>query len=171
MTGTAPRTGRRPLTAHDERFVFDVFCATRGPRFEQAGLEPPLLATLLAQQFRAQREQYRAGFPGADFDLVLADGEPIGYLYACRRPGAFALIDVALAPEHRGRGHGTRVVTELIEQAARAGEPLAAHVEKGARAWALWQRLGFRVKGDEGVYLAIERPPGPLPRSPGVEPG
>lgn len=42
-------------------------------------------------------------------------------------PDAFVIHDVAIAPEHRGRGLGTRLLCEIVEAADRHGVSL--HVE------------------------------------------
>ncbi len=161
MPGTRPPELRlRPIAADDEAFVFGVFSAVRGAPLRQAGLPEAVLGPLLEQQYRAQQAQYRAQFPSADFDLVFAGDDAVGYLYAQRGPTHFVLIDVALMPAHRGCGLGARLVGDLIAAANAAGQRIDAHVAKDGRAWALWRRLGFEVVGDDGVYLAIVRRPG-----------
>lgn len=159
-------TARRPeqlvlrvIGAEDASFVREVFCATRAAPFRQAGLPESVIVPLLSQQYQAQQAQYRAQFPAADFDLVLVDGEAAGYLYALRGPERFVLIDVALLPSHCGQGVGRRLVGALIAEAAAANRPLDAHVARDGRAWRLWQRLGFEVVSDDGVYLTIVRRP------------
>ncbi|WP_186301540.1 GNAT family N-acetyltransferase [Denitromonas halophila] len=156
---TTDKLALRAIDAADDAFVFEVFSATRAAPFRQAGLPESVIGPLLEQQYRAQQSQYRAQFPGADFDLVMVDGVAVGYVYALRGLSHFALIDVALLPAHCGQGIGSRVVGALIAEADAAGLCLSAHVAKGGRAWRLWQRLGFEVVGDDGVYLAIERRP------------
>jgi ribosomal protein S18 acetylase RimI-like enzyme len=79
-----------------------------------------------------------------------------------RGPDDFVLIDITLLPEHRNSGIGAGLVRELIVQANAAHEPLRAHVLKQNPAWRLWQRLGFHLISDDGVYLAIEVPAGSI---------
>lgn len=159
MSEGAALASLRAITPADDAFVFGVFAATRADPFRQAGLPETMIEQLLDQQFRAQRSHYHARFPGARFDIVLCAGQPIGYLYTQRGPDRFVLIDVALLPARRAQGIGALLVTELISEASTAGMPVEAHVGKGARAWNLWHRLGFEVVGDDGVYLALQRPP------------
>lgn len=147
----------RPAHADDRAFVFSVFVGTRAGRFESAELAQQQLQQLLEMQFRAQQAQYQAQFPSADFNLVLCDDRQIGYFYVDRSGNPFVLIDIALLPEHIGRGVGTYLVNTLIAEAFREGKPLSAHVDKSnSQAWRLWQRLGFQLVGDNGVYLEIE---------------
>lgn len=109
-------------------------------------------------QFDAQQCQYHARFPGADFDIVLLRGVPVGRFYAQRGPEDFVLIDIALLPEHRNAGIGGRLVGSLIAEARGAGKPLQAHVQRENPAWRLWQRLGFEEVGNDSAYLRIQVP-------------
>ena len=83
---------------------------------------------------------------------------PVGNFYTLRGPDEFVLIDITLLPEHRNAGIGAGLVQELIAQANAENEPLFAHVLKDNPAWRLWQRVGFRLVNDDGMYLRIEVP-------------
>lgn len=154
---------RRPITDADLDFLFEVFCSAQGEKFAALDLHPEQLEQLLRTQFEAQRRSYLSQFPDADFDLVLIDGVLAGNLYAQRGPGEFVLIDITLLPQHRNSGAGGELIRQLIAEANTAGKPLSAHVAKDNPAWHLWQRLGFQIVGDDGVYLIIEVPTGNSP--------
>ena len=155
-TDSGLRVALRPLAAEDEEFALRVFAAVRGAQFRQAGLPGPEVERLLALQRRAQLDQYRTRFPNADLDVVLADHVAVGYLHVDRGDGKYVLIDVALLPEASGQGIGSCLIVDLLREAALDGKPVAAHVEKHNPAARLWQRLGFVVIADDGVYLELE---------------
>jgi GNAT superfamily N-acetyltransferase len=67
-------------------------------------------------------------------------------------------MDITLLPEHRGRGIGTRLLGDLMAEAAAGGKPLTTHVERFNRALALYERLGFIPVADKGVYLLLQFP-------------
>lgn len=70
------------------------------------------------------------------------------------------VIDVALLQAWRGHGIGSSLLGELLAEASAAGRPVSLHVERENPAQCLYQRLGFRVLRDEGVYLRMDwRPP------------
>ena len=148
----------KSIGAADEEFLFEVFCKVHEGQFASLQVPAGQKAQLLKLQFAAREQQYRHQFPDADFDLVLREGIPIGNFYAQRGPNHYVLIDVSLLPEQRSAGIGAALVRELIAQAHTAGKPLRAHVLRQNPAWRLWQRLGFRMIGDDGVYLEIEVP-------------
>ena len=87
------------------------------------------------------------------------DGEPAGRLYVHRGPSEIRIVDIALLPEHRGGGIGTSLLEELSAEADAAGKSLTIHVERMNPALRLYDRLGFSVAEDKGVYLLLERSP------------
>jgi ribosomal protein S18 acetylase RimI-like enzyme len=116
----------------------------------------------LRAQFDAQDAWWREHYADASFDIVLVDGEPAGRLYVHRGPSEFRIVDIALLPEHRGSGIGTSLLEELASEADAAGRSLTIHVERMNPALRLYERLGFRLAEDKGVYLFLERPARPI---------
>jgi hypothetical protein len=51
---------------------------------------------------------------------------------------------------------GGELLARLQARATTAGKPLSVHVERFNPALRLYQRLGFRVAEDKGVYLLLE---------------
>jgi ribosomal protein S18 acetylase RimI-like enzyme len=115
----------------------------------------------LRSQFEAQDAWYREHYASASFDVILVDGEPAGRLYVLRRDAEIRIVDIALLPEQRGSGVGTSLLRELLAEADAAGKSVAIHVERMNPALRLYERLGFSVAEDKGVYLFLERPPRP----------
>lgn len=148
----------RPICATDRDFLFSVFCSARSELIEALDLPDIQKEQLMRIQFQAQEDAYKKRFPNAAFDLLLVDGKPAGCFYAQRGPESFVLIDITLLPEQRNRGIGGTLVQQLLADARAAGKPLNAHVRKDNPAWRLWERLGFRIVSDNGVYYAIEAP-------------
>ena len=113
----------------------------------------------LRSQFDAQDAWWRENYAEASFDVVLVDGEPVGRLYVQRGPSEIRIVDIALLPEHRGGGIGTRLVEELFREADAVGKTLTIHVERMNPALRWYERLGFELAEDKGVYLLLERKP------------
>src|SRR5207244_12709415 len=99
----------------------------------------------------------------ASFDVILVDGEPAGRLYVHRGPSEIRIVDVALLPEQRGSGGGTRLLGDLLAEADEASKSVTIHVERMNPALRLYERLGFALAEDKGVYLFLERPARPIP--------
>jgi ribosomal protein S18 acetylase RimI-like enzyme len=138
---------RRAAEPGDAAALFGIFASTRPA--EVAALPE----ALMRMQFEAQDQQYRAAYPDAAFDLVLEGETIVGRLYVDSAPERLHVIDIAILPEHRGRGIGTALLEELFA----AGKPVSLHVERSNRARTLYERLGFREVEDRGLYLLLER--------------
>jgi ribosomal protein S18 acetylase RimI-like enzyme len=153
---------RRPETAADAGFLFALFCVSRPPGADFAGLDAAMRDTLLRQQYAGQTATYRARYPQALFDIVHCDDAPIGRIVFDRGVAAFTLVDIALLPAWRGRGIGMALIAALCGAAREAGRPVRLSVSLGnPDARRLYQRLGFVVIAGSGTDVQLEwRPSG-----------
>ena len=110
-------------------------------------------------QFDAQDAWWREHYAQASFDVILVDGEPAGRLYVLRGESEIRIVDIALLPEQRGNGVGSSLLRDLLAEADAAGKSVTIHVERMNPALRLYERLGFALAEDKGVYLFLERPP------------
>jgi len=106
----------------------------------------------LAEQSDLQHRHYVANYPGADLLLIESDSIPIGRIYVYRSAREIRLMDIALVPDWRNRGIGTRLLRELMAEARSSGSSLTLHVEPANPAQRMYQRLGFRLIEQRGVY-------------------
>jgi ribosomal protein S18 acetylase RimI-like enzyme len=116
-------------------------------------------AVFLRQQFDAQDAWWQENYAAASFDVIVVDGEPAGRLYVHRGRSEIRIVDIALLPEHRGNGIGTRLVEDLLAEGDVEAKSVTIHVERMNPALRLYERLGFTLAEDKGVYLFLERPP------------
>ena len=85
---------------------------------------------------------------------------PLGRLYVHRGETDIRIVDIALLPEHRGRGIGSHLLRAILDEAAKRGRTVSIHVERFNPALRLYERLGFAHVADTGVYYLMEwRPP------------
>jgi GNAT superfamily N-acetyltransferase len=152
---------RRPAGEADRSFMLRVYAGVREPELEAAGLPREQWETFIAQQFDAQDRHY-ATYRDTSFEVVLVDDEPAGRLIVARWPDDLRVVDVALLPEHRGRGVGGTLLRSLLEEADERGVKASIHVERFNPALRLYTRLGFRSVSETDVYLLLERPPRPV---------
>ena len=151
----------RPALPEDEPFLFALYASTRAEEMATWGLVGAQAEMFLRMQHAAQQQHYRATLPHAEHRIVEQDGKPIGRLLVDRRADEFRLVDVALLPEHRGRGLGTSLLQDLLAEARAASKPVRLHALRGGRAAALYAKLGFSAAGEEGPYTSMEWRPGP----------
>jgi ribosomal protein S18 acetylase RimI-like enzyme len=144
----------------DELFLFELYCSTRTAELAAWGLDETQQKTFLELQFTARQRHYELAYEGADHKIVLRDDHPAGRLLVFSSDHEYVLVDIALLPEQRGSGIGTALIQELLDKAKGAGKAVSLHVEKHNRARQLYERLGFDIIGDTGVYFKMEWRPG-----------
>jgi GNAT superfamily N-acetyltransferase len=145
----------------DRAFLARVYASTRAEELAQLDWPGEAKVAFLEQQFAAQDAHYRQHYTGASFDVVVDDGADVGRLYVDRWEREIRIMDIAILPDFRGRGIGSRLLASLIEESEGSGKPLTIHVERMNPALTWYERLGFRQSEDRGVYLLMERPPAP----------
>jgi ribosomal protein S18 acetylase RimI-like enzyme len=148
----------RPVEVADRAFLVDLYGSTREEELAPARLDEATRRAFIEHQFSAQDAHYRNNYPGATLDLIEVDGRPAGRLYVHRGPSDIRIMDIALMPEFRGSGIGTGLLRVLMDEADASGRKLSIHVEMNNPARSLYDRLGFRQAGEQGIYVLMERP-------------
>jgi ribosomal protein S18 acetylase RimI-like enzyme len=154
-TATAAITLRKVGPA-DEAFLFRVYASTRSEELAPVGWTEEQKQAFLLQQFQAQSAYWGEHYAGADLRVIEVDGVPAGRFYVNRGSEEIRLVDIALLPEYRRGGIGTRLVEDLLAEAESRGLPVTAHVEVFNPARSLYNRLGFQTVEDRGVYLFLK---------------
>ncbi len=142
----------------DEAFLYQVYAGTRQEELALVDWDEERREAFLRQQFTAQHRWYYEQYTDTTFDVVLADGAPIGRLYVARWPDEIRIVDIALLPEHRRRGIGSALLAQLLNGADRSGLRTTIHVERFNPARRLYDRLGFVPVAETAPYLFMERP-------------
>lgn len=150
----------RTETAEDETFLAEVYASTRQDELNQTNWDDKTRAAFLDMQFKAMLKGYRSTYPQAQFSIILSDDKPVGRMVVDRTAAEIRVVDIALLPVHCGRGIGTRLMREIMEEAARASKPVRLAVFHGTRAIGFYGWLGFRSKSGPGVYIEMEWIPG-----------
>jgi len=146
----------RLVRAGDEAHLFKVYASTRSEELAQVAWDDGQKESFLRMQFDAQRKFYESEYPGAAFQLILVADEPAGRLYMHRREREIRIMDIALLPEFRGHGIGTKLLNEILAEGARTARPVTIHVESFNPAQRLYERLGFTKVASNGVYHLLE---------------
>jgi GNAT superfamily N-acetyltransferase len=140
----------------DESFLRELFASTRVDELAPLGWSASELDAFLTMQFDAQRAQYRANHPDADFLVLTLGPQRVGRLYVDRGETSMLLIDIIVLPHHRGGGLGTAVMQRLMADAERARQPLRLSAAKTSPALRLYRRLGFATIADHGLTWHME---------------
>jgi ribosomal protein S18 acetylase RimI-like enzyme len=142
----------RAIADADRPFLVRVYASTRAEELAAAPLTDAQKAAFLEGQFHLQHAHYQKHYPQADWLVTSRAGEDIGRLYIERWPSQHRIIDIAFLPGHRGKGFGSALLRDLMDEAAACGKDVSIHVEKDNPAMRLYRRLGFITEEDKGVY-------------------
>lgn len=155
----------RAPDAADQTFLDLLYASTRVD-LQHAGLDPAMLATLLTMQQRVHEQGQRNAFPHARHALLEAGGESLGRLVLdTDGQRGMRVIDIALLPQARRRGHGRAVLQALQRHAAALGMPLRLRVAgSNEQAMRLYLALGFTLDmevhaGDDAAHELVWRAP------------
>lgn len=159
MHAGSSRLRLRPERDADLDFLRTLYASTRAEELDQVGWPPAVREQFIAQQFAAQRSQYRQHYADAAFLVIELDDVRVGRLYVHRTRSELRLMEVALLPAARGRGIGSRLMDRLVGWSDALGLPITLHVEPFNRAQRLYRRLGFDTVEVRGVYHFMRREP------------
>lgn len=140
--------GARAPRDSDASFLARLYASTRPDLLGDGSADPVFASALIAMQQRLQGADYRARFPHADTWLLERAGAPYARIVVERDALRIRLVDIAVLPEARGQGAGTRILLALQQWAGDCGVPLQLAVHAGnPRARRLYLALGFVADG------------------------
>jgi ribosomal protein S18 acetylase RimI-like enzyme len=130
----------RPATADDTEFFFTLHKESLGPYVDQIwGWDDDEQRAYMTGDFDADRVR-----------VIVVDGVDAGRLDVEERDDEVFLALIELAPEHQGRGIGSRLVRELVDGADGKRVTLSV-LGVNERAHQLYRRLGFTEVSRDGV--------------------
>lgn len=146
----------RPEQPADEPFLLELYACARQEELDLTGWDAAARQAFLNMQFRAMRAGYAATYPKADFCIVLLEAKPVGRQVIDLDGERVRVVDLALLPACRNRGMGEFLMRQILSEAELVRKPVCLQVLCASRALRFYQRLGFRMIGDNGVYLQLE---------------
>jgi ribosomal protein S18 acetylase RimI-like enzyme len=158
----------RPAVAADYEELVRVYASTRAAELAQVTWwDDGQKLAFCRSQYDAQKEEYDARFPDAEYDVIELEARTVGRVWVGRAEEEIRLLDIALLPEAQRRGLGAAIVGALIEEARASGKCLRHMVFMlNTDARRFYERLGFRVFEDLGGYLHMEWVPESVNRAP-----
>lgn len=143
----------------DQSFLLKIYSSTRQNEMALVDWSEDQKEAFLQMQFNAQRQYYADNYPGAQYQIILWDNQPIGRLYIHQRQSEIRIMDISILPEYQNKGIGSTILKGILSQGSLLNVPVTIHVEQFNPALRLYQRLGFQLREDRGVYLFLEWQP------------
>jgi ribosomal protein S18 acetylase RimI-like enzyme len=137
----------RPARVADEAFLLELRKNTMERYLESAG-EP------IDEETHLRR--IRSHF--SDAKIICHAGAGIGLIKTHLSATEWAISQLQIAPALQGKGVGTEVIRQVIEQAVRDSLPVTLCVLRNNPAIRLYERLGFRVVLQNHAELSLVRP-------------
>jgi ribosomal protein S18 acetylase RimI-like enzyme len=105
-----------------------------------------------------QRKLHQRRFAEHDFRIIHLSGVDVGILAMSRQPDRIKLNQMFILPEYQSKGIGGGCMKLLIKGAAVAQLPIRLQVLKvNPRAFAFYQRFGFKRTGENDDHFLMER--------------
>jgi GNAT superfamily N-acetyltransferase len=130
----------------------EVYASTRLEEFEGFDWDDNQKQAFIKMQFLARERSQ----PRVDNKIILLNGRAIGRILVDRTETPMVLRDIALLTEYRNAGIGSRLLRELMTEAASAGKPIRLHVVSTSPAVRFYERLGFRSSSNEAGVAYLE---------------
>ena len=146
----------RPMRPDDDQALTEMFVDVRRAPFDESGLDPASVTTLLHHQAELQTYGYENAYPDAVWETITLDGEPVGRLITDTTPERIVLVDIFVAREHQGRGIGSLVLGAELERAGQ--RPIELRVDRGSPAARWYTAFGFEPVGGDVLQLSMIRP-------------
>ena len=143
----------RDATPEDGPFLRDVYASTRAAEMEMVPWSEEQKGAFLKFQFEAQDLHYRSQ-SGADFQIILNAGAPVGRLYLLRKADEIRILDITILPEWRSQGIGSSLIGQLLDEAGERA--VTIWVENFNPSQSLFRRLGFAMVQEEGFNQLLE---------------
>jgi ribosomal protein S18 acetylase RimI-like enzyme len=106
-----------------------------------------------------QRQLHERRFAEQDFRVIQVSGTDVGIMAMSRQPDCIKLYQMFILPEYQGQEIGEACMKLLITEAVVAQLPIRLQVLKvNPRAFAFYQRLGFKRIGETETHILMERP-------------
>jgi ribosomal protein S18 acetylase RimI-like enzyme len=156
---TLPDITLRHVLSSDNDFLVEVYASTRAEEMAMVPWTDEQRQVFVRSQFNAQQTHYREKYPTATHEIILWKDRPVGQLYVARLDKEIRIVDITLMPTERGRGIGSYLINQLLEEAQRKNKITRIYVEEFNPSLSLFQRLGFNMREQHGFHLLMEWTP------------
>jgi ribosomal protein S18 acetylase RimI-like enzyme len=143
----------RDTTPEDQDFLLNVYASTRLDELAVTGWDDNQKLAFIRMQFLVRERSW----PEVDSKIILLNGHPVGRMLVDRGDAEILLRDIALLTEYRNAGIGSRLLQDLMNEAAAARKLISLHVLSTSPAVRFYERLGFtKTSTEPAAYLEMK---------------
>jgi ribosomal protein S18 acetylase RimI-like enzyme len=107
----------------------------------------------------AHAKGFRQQWNQTQVRIITLEGSDIGWLQSFTQDDDLFLAQLFVERSHQCRGIGTEVTKRLIREAEQRNQAVQVNVVKRTPAMRLYERLGFRIVGEEERKFYMKRDP------------
>lgn len=135
--------GLRAALENDVEFLFRV--STEAMRPVDRALNPNKISDV-DEEFKKYQEKFNAG----EIDIITYINEDVGRLRVVRTDSSIYVGGIQILPQFQGKGIGTSIFTNLINESDKGGIPITLEVhDVNLDAIKFYKNLGFESVGHE----------------------
>lgn len=135
----APAFQLRPANAGDFGFARKLYMNSM----------QPLLSELGAWDADKADAAFEGYFIVDEIRIVTLNGTDVGWLQVSSTPTELCLDQIHLVEQARNRGVGRQLIRSIVDEAFAQGKNVSLSLVKGNPAIHLYERLGFRLTGED----------------------
>ena len=113
----------------------------------------PLLSRLDAWDEADVLAKFRSDYRADEVQIITVGGRDVGFLHVEENHGGISLAQIHVEAPYRSRGIGTMLIKDLLRDARVKSKPVSLSVVKHNPAQRLYERLGFKVIGEDETKL------------------
>ncbi len=113
----------------------------------------PLLRRLGALNKQDLITNFRRLYQRDDVKIIVVGGVDAGWLQVGESEQEISLYQIHIEPDYRRRGIGTCLLQDLLMRSRQTRKPVSLYVVRNNPASALYERLGFKVVGEDETKL------------------
>ena len=138
--------GIRPATSEDKEQLFQLYALVFRTHIE----------AIWGWDDEWQQEQFERDYESTQTSVVLVGGVVRGYIQVTEGASRTYLNNIGLHPEVQGEGIGSRLVKQLMKEAAGRGDRVDLKVFRtNPRAQAFYEALGFQNVGKTESHIEM----------------
>lgn len=147
---------KQVMTNDDKDFLFNVFKNNKQEEISLWGWREEEERLFIQNQFLCQQNSYEIQYPNLDKQLIIYNGQQVGYIYIHRDDKKITIVDLAILKEFRNKGIGKEQILFIQSVAKAANLPIQLSVFNNNPAVILYIKLGFKEVSCNELYHRME---------------
>lgn len=145
-----------PMESYHDDFLLQLFKECRPDLAFIGNIDEEQKDAIIFQQFSIEQDQLSKMYPGAEFNIVMYNEEPIGRFYIDYGKLTDYIIEIGLLESYRGLGIGKRIMNMATENAFKKGKNVSLQVAWFNQvAYNFYEKLGFKTIENNGVFCEM----------------